>query len=92
MCRILYLAMALNIKDPKTDRLARQLSEVTGESITVAIGVAVRDRLERIAGAVPKQQRLREINRIVEEAAALPVRDSRTAEEILGYNRHGLPG
>lgn len=92
MWRILYLTMALNIKDPKTDRLARQLSEVTGESITVAINVAVKDRLERIVGAVPSHRRLREINRIAEEAATLPVRDRHTAEDILGYNQHGLPG
>lgn len=84
--------MALNIKDPKTDRLARELSEVTGESITVAINVAVKDRLERLAGAAPRHKRLRELNRIAEEAAALPVRDERAAEEILGYDSSGLPG
>src|ERR671922_23037 len=40
-------AMALNIKDPETDRLARRLSMLTGESITMAVKTAVRERIER---------------------------------------------
>ncbi len=34
--------MALNIKDPTTDRLARELADLKGESITVAVGTALR--------------------------------------------------
>ncbi|MDQ3382985.1 MAG: type II toxin-antitoxin system VapB family antitoxin, partial [Actinomycetota bacterium] len=40
--------MALNIKDPVTDRLARELARATGESITVSLRVAIEDRLRRI--------------------------------------------
>jgi antitoxin VapB len=40
--------MALNIKDPETDRLVRELAAATGESITVATRRAVEDRLERV--------------------------------------------
>lgn len=83
--------MALNIKDGETDRLARELSAMTGESITVAVKVALRDRLERLTGAAPRERRLRELKLIATEAAALPVLDPRPAEEILGYDRHGLP-
>lgn len=90
-CRILYWAMALNIKDPKTDRLARELAEVTGESITVAINVAVKDRLERISGSVPREQRLQELTRIAEEAATLPILNDSGPEKIIGYDDHGLP-
>ena len=39
--------MALSIKDPETDRLARELAKATGESITEAIRAALRERLER---------------------------------------------
>ena len=39
--------MALNIKDPETDQLARRLSTLTGESITMAVKTAVRERIER---------------------------------------------
>jgi antitoxin VapB len=39
--------MSLNIKDPKTHALARELSRLTGESMTRAVTVAVRERLDR---------------------------------------------
>lgn len=38
--------MALNIKDPKTDRLARELAAATGESITIAVRRAIEERLQ----------------------------------------------
>ncbi|HLG06635.1 MAG TPA: type II toxin-antitoxin system VapB family antitoxin [Gemmatimonadales bacterium] len=83
--------MALSIKDPETDRLARELARATGESITVAIRAALRERLER------EQRRRRRnagagIRRIQERIARLPVRDPRSPDEIIGYDRHGLPG
>ena len=83
--------MALNIKDPTADRLARELADLTGESITVAVGIALRDRLERISGSVPSQRRVEEMGRIAREAAALQVVDSRTEDEILGFGDDGLP-
>lgn len=83
--------MALNIKDPTTDRLVRELAAVTGESITTAVTVAVRERLERIGRMAPAEVRERELTRIALEAAALPVLDDRTPDEIIGYDEDGLP-
>ncbi len=40
--------MSLNIKSEETHRLARELAELTGESMTAAVMVAVRERLERV--------------------------------------------
>ena len=40
--------MALSIKSPEAERLARRLAAATGESVTGAITAAVRERLERI--------------------------------------------
>jgi antitoxin VapB len=39
---------SLNIKNEETHRLAQQLAELTGESITTAVTEAVRERLERM--------------------------------------------
>lgn len=82
--------MALSIKDPETDRLARALAKATGESITEAIRAALRERLER--------ERLRRrggvaagVRRIQERLTRLPVRDPRSADQLLGYDEHGLP-
>jgi antitoxin VapB len=43
-----WLKMSLNIKNEETDRLAHELAGLTGESITTAVTVAVRERLERL--------------------------------------------
>ena len=40
--------MSLNIKNEETNRLAHELATVTGESLTTAVTVAVRQRLERL--------------------------------------------
>ena len=40
--------MGLNIKNEETHRLARELSQLTGESMTDAVTEAVRERLDRL--------------------------------------------
>jgi len=40
--------MGLNIKNDETNRLAHELAEVTGESLTTAVTIAVRERLDRL--------------------------------------------
>jgi len=83
--------MALNIKDPTADRLVRELAATTGESITTAVTVAVRERLERIGRMAPPEVRLQRIREIAKQAAAEPVIDDRTEDEIFGWDEDGLP-
>ena len=83
--------MALNIKDPETDRLVRALAAETGESITEAVATAVRERLDRVQGSRRAPDLVEAIRSIAERGAALPVLDARSPEEILGYDEHGLP-
>jgi antitoxin VapB len=40
--------MSMNIKNEHTHRLARELAQLTGESVTAAVTAAVRERLERV--------------------------------------------
>jgi antitoxin VapB len=40
--------MGLNIKNDEAHRLAEELARLTGESMTAAVTIAVRERLERI--------------------------------------------
>jgi len=40
--------MALNIKNDEADRLARELAELTGETVTAAVTEALRERLEQV--------------------------------------------
>jgi antitoxin VapB len=83
--------MALNIKDEAADRLARELASETGESITTAVTIAVRERLERLRGAVPRERRRQELTRIAERSSKRRLRDRRSADEILGYDTDGVP-
>ena len=82
--------MAISIKDPETDRLARALAAATGESLTDAIRSALRDRLERESHRARRGSGV-EVRRIQERIARLPVLDHRPADELLGYDEHGLP-
>jgi len=83
--------MALNIKDDDADRLVRELAGETGESLTTAVTVAVRERLERLRGAVPRERRHQQLAAIARRSAQRRVHDDRTADEILGYGPDGLP-
>ncbi len=83
--------MAISLKDPEADRLAREVAARTGETLTAAIVVALRERLARLRGRRkrrPLRDDLREIGR---RCAALPTLDNRPADEILDYDERGLP-
>lgn len=83
--------MALSLKDPEADRLARAVAERTGETLTGAIVVALRERLARLR-ARPRRRPLRdELREIGRRCAALPTLDDRSEDDILGYDDRGLP-
>ena len=83
--------MPLNIKSENADRLARQLAEATGETLTEAVTVAIRDRLARIEGRRRSLGLREEIERMQERITERPRLDERTDEEILDYDASGLP-
>lgn len=82
--------MALSIKDPEADRLAREVARTTGETLTAAVVQSLRERLARVR----RRQRRHlsdEILNIGRRCAALPVQDPRSDDEIIGYDERGLP-
>jgi antitoxin VapB len=85
--------VALSIRDPETDRLARELAELTGESMTGAIRTALEERLarEQRRRRADIERRRKAIAAIVDQFAQLPVLDDRSPDEILGYDENGLP-
>ncbi len=83
--------MALSIKDPEADRLARELAARTGETLTEVVVVALRERLARETGRTRPIPLREELAAIRARCAALPVLDARTEDEILGYDERGLP-
>ena len=83
--------MPLSIKDPETERLARELAQRTGESLTMATRKALEERLRRVGATRRRATLLEDLAAIRRRCAALPVLDDRTADAILGYDAHGLP-
>ena len=53
--------MRLNIKNEKTDRLARELAALTGQSITAVVTEALREKLDSLKskGASPRNHNVR---------------------------------
>ena len=84
--------MSLNIKNQDTCRLAGELARLTGETMTGAITVAFRERLEREKRERTVEARLREIRAIAERCAKL-MRDGPPAVDHgdFLYDEHGLP-
>ena len=81
--------MALNIKNKSTERLARQVTSKTGESLTGAIHQALAERWERLRRK--RHVLTSQIEELLRRVDALPVLDSRPEDEILGYDEHGIP-
>ena len=79
--------MALNIKNSEADRLARELSELTGESITETVITSLAQRLEREKSkqttVIPLKE---ELLRIAKRFQTLPTIDERPEDEILGFD------
>ena len=65
--------MALSIKDPEADRLARELAARTGETLTEAVVVALRERLARQTGRDRAVGLREELAAIRHRCASLPV-------------------
>lgn len=95
MVEIIYIstmkkAMHLNIKNDEAHKLATELAGLTGESLTSAVTLALRERLSR-------ERRRRRPDRIAEQLMKIGSRYAALADtgpspdEILGYDEHGLP-
>lgn len=83
--------MALNIKHPDADRLARELARRRHQTITEAVISALRAELGREQGRVRASGMAEELLAIGARYKALPDHDQRSDDEILGYDEHGIP-
>jgi len=83
--------MALSLKDKETDRLARAVAALTGETLTDAVRVALAERLERERLRRGESGRLADqLMQIGRHCAALPDIDPRSPDEIAGYDETGM--
>ena len=83
--------MALSLKDKETDRLARAVAALTGETLTDAVRVALAERLVRERLRRGESGRLADqLMAIGRHCAALPDLDPRSPDEIVGYDENGM--
>ena len=81
--------------DAETERLAKKLAEVTGKPLPEIIRQAVEAEAAKVGVERPNKLSHDELFARMMEAAKefdkLPVYDTRSADEIIGYNEFGLP-
>ena len=84
--------MGLNIKNEETCLLARDLVRLTGESMTGAITVALRERLARERRQRDTDALAQELHAIGQRCASLLKTGPSAVEHgDLLYDEHGLP-
>ncbi|HWH14822.1 MAG TPA: type II toxin-antitoxin system VapB family antitoxin [Miltoncostaeaceae bacterium] len=88
--------MALNIKDPVTERLAAEVAALAGESKTEAVRVALRQRRERLLLERGEPEGGRGVRRLLEDEiwphvpGGLPPVSREEREAILGLGPDGV--
>jgi antitoxin VapB len=84
--------MALNIKSAEAHRLAQELAELTGKSLTQAVTDALRDRLESTKREHGKESLVDQLQAIGRAAAPHFKEPYRSADHgDLLYDERGLP-
>lgn len=79
--------MAISIRNPEVEALARDLASRSGIGMTEVILEALKERKQRLDGE--REEKYQRIMAIVARVDQLPILDHRTPDEILGYNEYG---
>jgi antitoxin VapB len=83
--------MSLNIKSEEAHRLARELANATGESMTAAVSEAIRERLERVRGS-SKEGLAERLLKIGQDCAAHLKEPYKSIDiDKLLYDEKGMP-
>jgi antitoxin VapB len=82
--------MALNIEHGRAERLAQELARRTGEPVEEAVATALEERLDRVGQRHARKPDRKVIEAILANFRSLPDLDTRSHDEILGYNEAGF--
>ncbi|OGT12620.1 MAG: hypothetical protein A3J49_11165 [Gallionellales bacterium RIFCSPHIGHO2_02_FULL_57_16] len=83
--------MSLLITDPKAEQLAQELAQRIGGTVPDAVVRALEAQLVSLKMPDMNAVTREAILKITARCKALPDLDPRSADEILGYNKAGLP-
>jgi hypothetical protein len=80
----------MNIGSSKVDQHAQRLASLTGEDVETALERAIEERLSRVVSSafVNRHAAMRSF---FDQVSAMPVKDTRPINDILGYGSDGLP-
>jgi antitoxin VapB len=81
--------MALSIRNPMVEEIAKEVAKESGETITQATLTALEERLTRLRGRKKTKNLREEILKISNRCSSLAVIDHRTPEKIIGYDKNG---
>ena len=83
--------MPISIRNPRAEELARKVAARTGENMTEAVIHSLEERLARLQTSGEKAELVRKLKELAHHCSSLPTLDTRTDDEILGWDEHGLP-
>jgi antitoxin VapB len=82
--------MAISINNDRAQKLARQVAAETGEILTEVVIRSLEERLERLKGRRSAPELVETLMAISRRSSALPDLDTRTPDELLGYDETGV--
>lgn len=82
--------MALNIRNQEAEKLAEAVAAMTGETKTQAVTDALKAHLDTLKRRKARRNMATRLDEIAKHCAGLPILDTRSSEDILGYDEHGL--
>jgi hypothetical protein len=83
--------MSINIKNAEAERLLNALARRTGKGKTQVVLELLRERAQQQARLDNIEERRAKIKALLKRAAAKAKNVDKTPEEIIGYDRNGLP-
>jgi antitoxin VapB len=83
--------MPISIENSQTELLVRKLADLTGETLTEAIRIAVAEKYERLRQARGRPSLGHDLTEIAMRCAGRPIMSDLGADETLGYDGSGVP-
>lgn len=83
--------MALNIRNTETEKLAKAIAALTGETKTEGVTIALKECLEHLKRQRGRKRLANEQAQCRAISSSLPLLDTRTDDEIIGYDENGMP-
>lgn len=83
--------MTISIRNPEAEQLARELAASSNQTLTEVVLEALRGYRQQQNEQQQRPDLAKRLLAIGAHCAHLPDRDTRSADDIMGYDEHGLP-